>query len=60
LGRSLVTRSPISAGTIVDESMVELKSPGDGIAWVDRGLILGRRVVRDLDADSLIAPADVA
>lgn len=64
LGRSLVTKCRLPAGTILDESMFTLKSPGGGIAWLDRRHILGRRLTRDLDADvtlrwdDVVAPAE--
>lgn len=59
LGRSLVTRRPLPAGTVVDESMLTLKSPGDGVAWIDRGCVVGKRLARNLAADVLILPDDL-
>ena len=59
LGRSLVTVRPLTAGTVLDESMFTLKSPGDGIAWTEREKIVGRRLLRDIDADETIYHADV-
>lgn len=51
LGRSLIARVALSAGTQLDESMLVLKCPGDGLGWSQRELILGRRVKRDVPAD---------
>lgn len=59
LGRSLVTVRPLPAGTVLEESMFTLKSPGDGIAWTQRSAIVGRRLVRDIDADETIYRNDV-
>lgn len=59
LGRSLVTRVPLAAGTVVEESMLTLKSPGDGVAWIDRDRVVGRRLTRALEADVLILPDDL-
>lgn len=59
LGRSLVTRAPLTAGTVIDESMLTLKSPGDGVAWIDRDRVVGHRLVRNLEADVLILPDDL-
>jgi len=59
LGRSLVTRVPLAAGTVVEEAMLTLKSPGDGVAWLERGTIVGRRTAHDLEADVLIRPEDL-
>jgi sialic acid synthase SpsE len=59
LGRSLVTRHALAAGTQLEDSMLVLKSPGNGIAWPQRELIVGRTLKRDLPADVTISPADV-
>jgi sialic acid synthase SpsE len=59
LGRSLVARRRLVAGTLLDESMFTLKSPGGGIAWLDRDRILGRRLTRDVDADVTLTWDDV-
>jgi sialic acid synthase SpsE len=59
LGRSLVTRDDLPAGTVLDESMLTLKSPGDGIAWSDRGVVVGRRLLRNLGADQVLRRDDV-
>lgn len=60
LGRSVVTRSPLTAGTVLDETMVTLKSPGEGVSWTDRSRVLGRKLLRDIAADELVLPSDVA
>ncbi|MGH7139794.1 MAG: N-acetylneuraminate synthase family protein, partial [Pirellulales bacterium] len=59
LGRSLVTRMPLTAGTRIEEPMLTLKCPGDGLSWLDRGRVLGRRLKRDLAADELLTADDV-
>lgn len=59
LGRSLVVRRQLPAGAILDESMFVLKSPGGGIAWPERSKIVGRRLRRELAADTTIAVDDV-
>ncbi|MCE9606268.1 MAG: N-acetylneuraminate synthase family protein [Planctomycetia bacterium] len=59
LGRSLVTVRSLPAGTVLEESMFTLKSPGDGIAWTQRETIVGRRLLRDIDADETIYRSDV-
>jgi len=60
LGRSMVTRTALRAGTLLDESMLTLKSPGEGVSWTDRGKLLGRRLLHDIAADELVLPNDVA
>lgn len=59
LGRSLVTRVPLTAGTRIEEPMLTLKCPGDGLSWLDRGRVLGRRLKRDLAADEMLTADDV-
>jgi len=58
LGRSLVSRVPVPAGTPLVESMLMLKCPGEGLAWQDRGRVLGRRALRDIAPDELIREED--
>src|SRR5262249_19844936 len=59
LGRSLFTRSALVAGTEVSETMLALKCPGDGLSWLDRQLVVGRRLRRDMSADEMLSPEDV-
>ena len=60
LGRSLVTRVPLAAGTLIEEPMLALKCPGDGLSWLERRRVIGRRLRRDLPADEKLLPEDVA
>lgn len=60
LGRSLVTRSALRAGTYLEASMLTLKCPGDGVSWLDREMVIGRRLSRDLDADEKLTLEDLA
>lgn len=59
LGRSLVTRTPLPAGTRLEEPMLTLKCPGDGLSWFDRRQVVGRRLKRDLPADEKLSLDDV-
>lgn len=59
LGRSLVTRVPLAAGTRIEEPMLVLKCPGDGLSWLDRQQVVGRRLKRDLAADEKLTREDV-
>jgi N-acetylneuraminate synthase/sialic acid synthase len=60
LGRSLVARSDLPAGTVLHDNLLTLKSPGDGVRWFERDRLLGRRLVRDVPADCLLSLDDVA
>ena len=59
LGRSLVARVPLSAGTRLEEPMLTLKCPGDGLSWLDRQRVVGRCLKRDLAADEMLTADDV-
>lgn len=52
--KSLVTTRAIPAGTALDHSMLIAKRPGTGIAPHEIDDILGRRVSRDLEADTVL------
>lgn len=59
LARSLVSKVDIEAGTIIREDMLTLKSPGTGIKWSDRHLVVGKKARRHIEADVLVLPDDV-
>lgn len=58
LGRSLVTRVELQEGEMVDESMLALKCPGNGLGWEQRGQIVGRAARRSIAANEQLNPAD--
>lgn len=59
LGRSLVTTRAIAAGEVIGEGDVCLKSPGSGVHWYDRDMIVGRVARRALPADVTLDVSDV-
>ncbi len=59
LGRSLVTRTALAAGTQLEAPMLALKCPGDGLSWFDLETVVGRRLKRDLGADVKLSWDDV-
>ena len=56
LGRSIVTAREIQAGETITEADVCLKSPGTGLQWSKRHLLLGRTAAVNIHADVLIQP----
>lgn len=52
--KSLVSTRALTAGEIIGEQDVVLKRPGTGFAWKDRSLVIGRKVVRPMEADCVI------
>ena len=57
LSRSLVSKADIPRGTVLNEEMLVLKSPGTGLAWRDRAKVVGRAAKVEIPADTLIAEA---
>jgi N-acetylneuraminate synthase len=59
-GKSVVAARDLSPGTILTESDLALKKPGTGIPAARLGEVVGRRLVRALPADALLAEGDLA
>jgi len=51
LARSLTSKVSIAKGTVLEEDMLTLKSPGTGLKWVEKDRLLGKRAVKDIDCD---------
>lgn len=51
LARSITSLVKITKGTILNEDMLCLKSPGTGIKWVDKDALLGKKALADIQAD---------
>lgn len=60
LGRSLVTRTALAAGTRLEATMLALKCPGDGLSWSDLQTVVGRRLKRELGPDEKLSRDDFA
>ncbi len=58
LDRSLVSKTTIPEGTLLAESMLCLKSPGTGLPWRERDLIVGKSSRRDIPADVILCRED--
>ncbi len=58
LARSITSKQFIPANTIVTEEMLCLKSPGTGLKWKNRTEIIGKKSLRDIDADVTLNPND--
>jgi sialic acid synthase SpsE/spore coat polysaccharide biosynthesis protein SpsF (cytidylyltransferase family) len=51
LARSVTSKRAIKKGEVLTDDMLCLKSPGTGIKWNDRSLILNKRALLDIPAD---------
>jgi sialic acid synthase len=58
LARSVTSSRNIKKGEVLNEEMICLKSPGDGIKWVNREVVLGKTATKDIEADTTIRESD--
>jgi N-acetylneuraminate synthase len=58
-GRSLFTRCEIPRGTPITEDLLAYKKPAGGLAYEDRGKLLGHETARDLPPDHMLRLEDV-
>lgn len=56
LERSCATKRALSKGEIIHEEDLHLLSPGDGIKWIDRNALIGKKVKENILADEIIYP----
>lgn len=54
LERSIASRRLIRKGEVISESDIHLLSPGDGVKWVDKQQLIGRKATKDIPADEII------
>jgi sialic acid synthase SpsE len=54
LERSVASKRAIRKGETISETDIHLLSPGDGVKWVDRGLIVGKKALEDIACDEII------
>ena len=57
--KSVVTRRPIAAGTVLDTRELTVKKPGTGIPAERLPELIGRRLRRDLAADEMVREEDL-
>ncbi len=53
LERSLASKRKMKKGEVVTENDIKLLSPGDGFKWSEKGEILGRKLLKDLDDNEI-------
>lgn len=58
LARSVTSRVNIAKGTILTDELICLKSPGDGIKWNNRALVVGKKALKDIKADVTLKEED--
>ncbi len=58
LARSLTNSVQIPAGTILAEDMLVLKSPGHGLMWNEKEIIVGKKAAKDIPIHSTLKVSD--
>ena len=56
LERSIATLSSLKSGHIITENDVHMLSPGDGFKWIEKDLVIGRILKKDIEANEIIYP----
>jgi len=56
LERSIATLRSIDAGEIIIENDLHLLSPGDGLKWTEKNLIIGKKALKAIPANEIIYP----
>ena len=56
LERSLAVNKTIAEGATIQDSDLQLLSPGDGFKWKDKEKIIGKKALVQIDKDELIYP----
>lgn len=54
LARSITSKINISKGEILTEEMITLKSPGNGIKWIDKNILLDKKAKIDIKTDTTL------
>lgn len=57
--KSLSPKRPLKAGDILTEEVLTSRKPGTGIPVADRGKVIGRRLIRDVDVSQLLTMDDL-
>ena len=56
LARSITSKVPIPEGTILEEAMLCLKSPGTGLKWAEKELLIGKKSLQAIPPDVTLTP----
>lgn len=54
LERSIASKRAISKGEIILEKDIQLLSPGDGVKWNNKDIIVNKTAIKDIAADEII------
>lgn len=54
LQRSIASKVDLKKGDLISEDKIHLLSPGDGVQWIDRDQLIGKRVNKDIPVNEII------
>lgn len=54
LERSIATKKDLHVGDVISEDDLHLLSPGDGFKWIQRDLVIGKKVTVDIPKNEII------
>lgn len=60
LGKSLVAAHGLTAGTVLSENDIKIRSPGQGLSPQKFAHLIGRTLKRDMDEEDFFYPSDLA
>jgi sialic acid synthase SpsE len=56
LERSIASKRKIKKGEVIVENDIHMLSPGDGIKWIDKNMIIGKKAKNNIPKDEIIYP----
>lgn len=59
LERSIASKRDLKLGETICIEDIHLLSPGDGVKWIDKDLIIGTKVLKDIPKNEIIYPENV-
>ena len=54
LERSIASVVEIKAGEVITEDKIHMLSPGDGLKWAQKDLVIGHKAISDIPANEII------
>jgi sialic acid synthase len=54
LERSIASNRKIGIGEEINECDIHMLSPGDGFKWIEKHLVIGRKVIKTIEANEII------
>ncbi len=60
LAKSLIASKPIKKGTIINESHIKVRSPGQGLSPQKINKLIGKKIRRDIDEEDFFYNSDIS